>query len=344
VNRFWISDFRFRIGRTRRQKVFCLALSGLLFTICFPAHAQHQKKVHRIGLLTTGFPESLPHLIDAFKQGLQEHGYVEGQNVLLELRYAEGQPERLPVLAAELVRLKVDVIVAIPNPAIEAVKQATQTIPIVMPIGSDPVGVSFVASLARPGANITGLSAYSPELNGKRLEIFKETIPKLSKVALLTTPNVRGNAIDLKDTEAVARSLQLRTQSLNVGSSSDLGGVFKTMIKERSDAFIVFPGQPTLFANRKQVVELAAKNRLPAMYPLADYVDTGGLISYGVSNRDMFRRAASYVDKILKGAKPAELPIEQPTKFELVINLKTAKQLDMTIPPGVLARADRVIK
>jgi putative tryptophan/tyrosine transport system substrate-binding protein len=251
VNRFWISDFRFRIGRTRRQKVFCLALSGLLFTICFPAQAQHQKKVHRIGLLTTGFPESLPHLIDAFKQGLQEHGYVEGQNVLLELRYAEGQPERLPVLAAELVRLKVDVIVAIPNPAIEAVKQATQTIPIVMPIGSDPVGVSFVASLARPGANITGLSAYSPELNEKRLEIFKETIPKLSKVALLTTPNVRGNAIDLKDTEAVARSLQLRTQSLNVGSSSDLGGVFKTMIKERSDAFIVFPGQPTLFANRK---------------------------------------------------------------------------------------------
>jgi putative tryptophan/tyrosine transport system substrate-binding protein len=319
-------------------------LSGLLFTICFSAQAQHQKKVHRIGLLTTGFPESLPHLIDAFKQGLQEHGYVEGQNVLLELRYAEGQPERLPILAAELVRLKVDVIVAIPNPAIEAVKQATQTIPIVMPIGSDPVGVSFVASLARPGANITGLSAYSPELNGKRLEIFKETIPKLSKVALLTTPNVRGNAIDLKDTELVARSLQLRTQSLNVGSSSDLGGVFKTMIKERSDAFIVFPGQPTLFANRKQVVELAAKNRLPAMYPLADYVDTGGLISYGVSNRDMFRRAASYVDKILKGAKPAELPIEQPTKFELVINLKAAKQLDMTIPPGVLARADRVIK
>jgi putative ABC transport system substrate-binding protein len=188
------------------------------------------------------------------------------------------------------------------------------------------------------------LSAYSPELNGKRLEIFKETVPKLSQVALLMSPNVRGNAIDLKDTELVARSLQMRTQTLNVGSSSDLAGVFNTMIKERCDAFIVFPGQPTLFAYRKRVVELAAKNRLPGMYPLADYVETGGLISYGVNNRDMFRRAAVYVDKILKGAKPADLPIEQPTKFELVINLKTAKQIGLTIPPNVLARADKVIR
>ncbi|HEU4638925.1 MAG TPA: ABC transporter substrate-binding protein [Candidatus Binatia bacterium] len=202
--------------------MLCFSLAALLFALSLPAEAQQQKKLHRIGLLTTGFPDSLPHLINAFKQGLRDHGYVEGQNVRLELRYAEAQAERLPILAAELVRLKVDVIVAIPNPAIDALKQATQTIPIVMPIGSDPVGVGFVASLARPGGNITGLSAYSPELNGKRLEIFKETIPKLSQVALLTSPNVRGNTIDLKDTELAARSLQLRTQSFNVGSSSDL--------------------------------------------------------------------------------------------------------------------------
>jgi ABC-type uncharacterized transport system substrate-binding protein len=218
---FWIFDFRYWNRRTKSTKSLSFGLAVLLFALSLPAEAQQQKKLHRIGLLTTGFPDSLPHLINAFKQGLRDHGYVEGQNVLLELRYAEAEAERLPILAAELVHLKVDVIVAIPNPAIDALKQATQTIPIVMPIGSDPVGVGFVASLARPGGNITGLSAYSPELNGKGLEIFKETIPKLSQVALLTSPNVRGNTIDLKDTELAARSLQLRTQSFNVGSSSD---------------------------------------------------------------------------------------------------------------------------
>jgi ABC-type uncharacterized transport system substrate-binding protein len=218
---FWIFDFRYWNRRTKSTKSLSFGLAVLLFALSLPAEAQQQKKLHRIGLLTTGFPDSLPHLINAFKQGLRDHGYVEGQNVLLELRYAEAEAERLPILAAELVHLKVDVIVAIPNPAIDALKQATQTIPIVMPIGSDPVGGGFVASLARPGGNITGLSAYSPELNGKRLEIFKETIPKLSQVALLTSPNVRGNTIDLKDTELAARSLQLRTQSFNVGSSSD---------------------------------------------------------------------------------------------------------------------------
>jgi ABC-type uncharacterized transport system substrate-binding protein len=218
---FWIFDFRYWNRRTKSTKSLSFGLAVLLFALSLPAEAQQQEKLHRIGLLTTGFPDSLPHLINAFKQGLRDHGYVEGQNVLLELRYAEAEAERLPILAAELVHLKVDVIVAIPNPAIDALKQATQTIPIVMPIGSDPVGVGFVASLARPGGNITGLSAYSPELNGKRLEIFKETIPKLSQVALLTSPNVRGNTIDLKDTELAARSLQLRTQSFNVGSSSD---------------------------------------------------------------------------------------------------------------------------
>ena len=316
----------------------------LLLAVEVMAQAQQPTKVPRIGFLTTGFPVTIAHLLEGFKQGLREHGYVEGQNVILEVRYGEAKAERLPILAAELARLKVDVIIALPNSAIEAVKHATQTIPIVMPIGSDPVGVGFIDSLARPAGNITGLSAYSPELNGKRLELLKETVPKLSRVALLMSPKIPGNAIDLKETEVAARSLQLRIQLFELQESTDLEGLFKTMIKERAEALIVFPGQPTLFANRKQVVELAAKNRLPAMYPLADYVAAGGLTSYGVNNRDLFRRAAAYVDKILKGAKPADLPVEQPMTFEFIINLKAAKQIGLTIPPNVLVRANRVIK
>ena len=201
-------------------------------------------------------------------------------------------------------------IVAIPNSAIEVVKQATQTIPIVMPIGSDPVGVGFAATLARPGGNITGLSAYAPELNGKRLELLKEAVPKLSGVALLMSPNIPGNAVDLKETQVAARSLRLRAQLFEVPGSADLEGLFRTIARESIDALLVYPGQPTLFVNRARVVELAAKHRLPAMYPLADYVRAGGLMSYGINNFDLFRRAATYVDKILKGAKPADLPIE----------------------------------
>src|SRR3989454_9279132 len=240
-----------------KKKIIGLTLSAFLFALCASAGAQQPKKVPRIGLLTAGFPASIAHLLDGFKQGLRELGYVEGQNILLELRYGEAKTEQLPILATELVRMKVDVIVAIPNPAIEAVRQATQTIPIVMPIGSDPVGVGFVASLARPGGNITGLSAYSPELNGKRLEILKETVPKISRVALLMSPNIPGNAIDLKETELAARSLRLRSQLFEVQGSSDLDNVFKAMAKEHAEAFIVFPGQPTLFSNRKQVVEIS---------------------------------------------------------------------------------------
>jgi putative ABC transport system substrate-binding protein len=303
-----------------------------------------QPKTARVGFITTGFPASIVHLLEGFKQGMREHGYVEGHNILLELRYAEGQAKQLPALAMDLVRSKVDVIVAITNPAVKAARQATQTIPIVMPIGSDPVGAGFAASLARPGGNITGLSAYSPELNGKRLELLKEAVPDLSRVALLMSPKVPGNPMDLKETEAAARSLRLRSQLYEVGDSSDLETVFKTMANEKADGFVVFPGQPTLFVSRNQIVELAARYRLPAVYPLADYVTAGGLISYGVNNLDLFRRAATYVDKILRGAKPADLPIEQPTKFEFVINLKTAKQIGLTIPPNVLARADRVIR
>jgi putative ABC transport system substrate-binding protein len=213
-----------------------------------------------------------------------------------------------------------------------------------MPIGSDPVGAGFVKTLARPGGNITGLNAYSPELNGKRLEILKESLPKLSQVGLLVSGNFPGNAIDLKDTEDAARSMQIQTHLLEVRDGADVEKVFNIMASKRIEAATAVPGQPTLFASRKQVVKFAAKNRLPVMYPLADYVVAGGLMSYGVNNLDLFRRAASYVDRILKGANPAELPVEQPNQFDFIINLRTAKQIGITMPPHVLARADRVIR
>jgi putative ABC transport system substrate-binding protein len=330
--------------KSKFQNLKWLVLATFLLTTVSLVETQQTKRIPRIGFLSSVSPMQFAHLKDAFLHGLRELGYVEGNNIVIEWRWAEGQIEQLPKLAAELVRLKVDIIVAVTNPGIEAVKRATQTIPIVISIGSDPVGAGFVASLARPGGNITGLSAYSAELNGKRLEILKETVPTLSRVALLISPSVPGNAIDLKETELAARSLRLRIQTLEVRGSTDLGHVFKSMTKERAEALVVFPGQPTLFSNRKQLVELAEKNRLAAMYPLADYVDAGGLMSYGVSNVDLFRRAATFVDKILKGAKPADLPVEQPMKFEFVINLKTAKQIGLTVPPNVLARADRVIR
>jgi putative ABC transport system substrate-binding protein len=316
----------------------------MLLALSFPAEAQQPKKVPRIGILFAGTPSTTAHLFEAFKQGLRELGYVEDQSVLLERRYGEAKAEQFPALAAELVRLKVDVIVAVTNPGIEAVKQATDTIPIVMPNSSDPVGAGFAASLARPGGNITGLSAFSPELNGKRLELLKETLAKLSRVALLLNPNVPGNALDLKETESVARSLRLRIQSLEVRGLSDLESAFKAMTKGHADALIMFPGHPVLFVNRKKIVELAAKNRLPAIYSLREFVDDGGLMFYGPNLAESYRRAATYVDKILRGAKPADLPVEQPTKFEFVINLKAAKQIGLTIPPNVLARADKVIK
>jgi putative ABC transport system substrate-binding protein len=325
------------------NRIFIIAC--LLLAVLLPPRSEGQQpKIARVGLVTTGFPASIAHLLEGFKQGMREHGYVEGHNILLELRYAKGQAKQLPALAMDLVRSKVDVIVAIPNPAVEAARQATQTIPIVMPIGSDPVGAGFAASLARPGGNITGLSAYSPELNGKRLELLKELVPSISRVALLMSPKVPGSPLDLKETEAAAQSLRLRSQLHEVDGSADLENVFKALVNKKAEGFVVFPGQPTLFISRKQIVDLAAKYRLPAMYPLADYVTAGGLTSYGVNNLDLFRRAATYVDKILKGTKPADLPIEQPTKFEFIINLKAAKQIGLTIPPNVLARADRVIK
>ena len=308
------------------------------------AEAQQPTKIPRIGVLAAATPATAAHLIEAFKQGLHEHGYVEGQNVVLELRFGEGKAEQFPILAAELVRLKVDVILALTNPVIDAVRQATQTIPIVMPAASDPVGAGFVASLARPSGNITGLTGYSPELNGKRLELLKEAFPKLSRVALLLSPNFPGSTLDLKETQSAARSLGLRIQPLEVRDDSDIDRSFKAMIKERADALTMFPGHPVLFVNRKKIVELAANHRLPAMYSLIEFVDAGGLMFYGPDLLAGYRRAADYVDKLLKGAKPADLPVEQPTKFEFVINLKASRRIGLTIPPNVLARADKVIR
>jgi len=308
------------------------------------AEAQQPTKILRIGFLAAATPATAAHLLEAFKQGLHEHGYVEGKNTVLELRFGEGKAEQFPILAAELVRLKVDVIVALTNPVIDAVRQATQTIPIIMPAASDPVGARFVASLARPGGNITGLTGYSPELNGKRLEILKEAFPKLSRVALLLSPNFPGSTLDLKETESAARALGLRMQPLEVRDDSDIDRSFKAMIKERADALTMFPGHPVLFVNRKKIVELAANDRLPTMYSLIEFVEAGGLMFYGPDLLVGYRRAADYVDKILKGAKPAELPVEQPTKFDLVINLKTAKALRLEVPPTLLARADEVIE
>ena len=327
------------------RKVFiCLALSTMVLAIGLPAQAQQPKKIAKIGVLFVGPPAAPVPLLEAFRQGLRELGYVEGKTIVLEIRYGEGRFERLPELARELVGLKVDAIVTPTDVAIAAVKRETQTIPIVMAVSSDPVGTGFVASLARPGGNITGLSSISPELSGKRLELLREIVPGLSRVAFLWNPDIRGAMFDHKETQDAARSLRLQLQSVEVLRAEDLDRAFSAITKERAQALILPAANPVAFANRGQIASFAQKNRLPSMYAQKEYVDAGGLISYGPSTTGMFRRAATFVDKILKGAKPADLPVEQPSKFELVINLKTAQQIGVTIPPNVLARADQVIK
>jgi putative ABC transport system substrate-binding protein len=327
-----------------RKVLICLALSTMLLALGLPAQAQQPKKIAKIGYLVPATPAAHAPNLEAFRQGLRELGYVEGKTFVLELRYGEGRFERLPELARELVGLKVDVIVTVADPAIAAVKRETQTIPIVMATSTDPVATGFVASLARPGGNVTGLSGMTPELSGKRLELLREVVPGLSRVALLWNPDVRGNLFDYNTTEGAARSLRLQLQSVEVPRAEDFERAFSAITKERAQALILAGTNPIAFANRGQIASFAQKNRLPSIYASMEYVDAGGLMSYGPSLPNMFRRAATYVDKILKGAKPADLPVEQPTKFELVINLKTAKQIGVTIPPNVLARADRVIK
>jgi len=283
-------------------------------------------------------------LAEAFRQGLRELGYIEGKNILIEYRYAEGNLDRLPGLVAELVQLKVDVLIVINLPAIRAAKQATKTIPIVIVTSVDPVATGLVDSLARPGGNITGLTTLTRELSGKRLELLKETVPRMSRVGVLWDTNAPGPIIGYKEYEAVARALKIPLQSLEVrGPDPDLKGAFQAAAKGRASALIAITN-PVLSRYQKQIADLAIKNRLPSMYERGQYVEAGGLMSYATNQAEQFRRAAVYVDKILKGRTPADLPVEQPMKFEFIINLKAAKQIGFTVPPNVLVRADRVIR
>jgi len=316
----------------------------MLFALCSLAAAEQPKKIAKIGYLFASTPAATAKNVEAFRQGLRERGHVEGKTFVLELRYGEARAERFPDLARELVGLKVDVIVVSTDAAIAAVKRETQTIPIVMALSNDPVGTGFVASLARPGGNVTGLSNMSPDLSGKRLELIKEVVLGLSRVAFLWNPDVRGAVLEYKETEGAASSLGLQVQSVEVVRAEDLDRAFSAIMKDRAQALIVAPVNPVAFANRSQIASFTQTNRLPSMYGQREFVDGGGLMSYGPSIPDMHRRAATYVDKVLKGTKPADLPVEQPRKFELVINLKTAKQIGLTIQPNVLARADKVIK
>jgi len=307
------------------------------------AVAQQPKKVPLIGFLCGPSLASITPLADAFRQGLRELGYVEGQSLAIEWRSAEGVNERLPNLAAELVKLKVDVILTRGTPATQAAKKATQTIPIVMTGGSDPLGTGLVTSLARPGGNVTGLTDVYSDLGGKQLELLKEASSKVSRVAVLWDPANPGNTTWLRGMKVAAGALSLTLQPVEVQGPNDLQPAFSTVKRERARALSVLSNAVTT-TYRTRIVDFAAKSRLPTMYPDREAVETGGLMSYGPNLSDMWRRAATYVDKILKGTKPADLPVEQPTKFELVINLKTAKQIGLTIPPELLARANRLIK
>jgi putative ABC transport system substrate-binding protein len=288
-------------------------------------------------------PSTISARTEAFRQGLGELGYVEGKNIVVEWRFAEGKFDRLPELAAELVRLKVQVIVSAASPVARTVKEATKTIPIVMASDDDPVGNGFVASLARPGGNITGLSNLSPELSSKQLELLKEIVPRLSRVAVFGTSTRPGNTQSLKEIELAAGAFGVKVQYLDVQKSKDIETAFRAASKGRADAILVL-ASPFLLSDRTQLADLAVKSRLPAIYPRPEFIEAGGLMTYGPSVNDLFRRAATFVDKILKGTKPADLPVEQPKKFEFVINLKAAKQIGLTIPPNVLARADKVIR
>jgi putative tryptophan/tyrosine transport system substrate-binding protein len=314
-----------------------------LLAVAVIAEAQQPKKVPRIGYLTVPPLSANMARVEAFRQGLRELGYVEGKNVVIEWRSADGKVERQGELAAELVRLKVDLIVTSGPTMTRSARDASATIPIVMAQDSDPVGNGFVASLPRPGGNITGLSVLAPELSGKQLELLKEIIPKLSRVAVIGNSNEPANAKILKEIELAAGPLGVKPQPVDVLSPKDIPIGLRAATKAHADALVVL-ASAVLSDHRKEVANLALKSRLPAVYPESRWCDDGGLMSYGTSLTDLSRRAATYVDKILKGIKPADLPVEQPTKFEFVINLKAAKQIGLTIPPEVLARADKVIK
>jgi putative tryptophan/tyrosine transport system substrate-binding protein len=323
---------------------FVVTLTLSLFVAPLTAEAQQATKVHRIGRLSSGSPTEPNPNLEAFRQGLRELGYVEGQNLVIESRYAEGSPERLRDLALELVQRKMDVIVAVASAATRAVQHATRTIPIVIAGGSDPVGDGLVASLARPGGNTTGFSNLTVELPGKRLELLKEAVPQSARIAVLANPAASGYESAMNNLTVAARALGLQLHVVELRSADELDATFAAMTRAGADALIVV-GEPLLLDSlRGRTVDLAAKHRLPAMYSWRELVVAGGLMSYGPSLPDMHRRAATYVDKILKGAKPADLAVEQPSKFELVINLKTAQALGLTIPPSVLFQANEVIR
>ncbi len=327
----------------RRAFIFTLALGLLLAPLA--AEAQQAGKVYRIGFLGSA-PPATPDMarnINAFLRGMRDLGYVEGQNLRIEWRFAEGRAERHPGFAAELVGLKVDVIVAVVTPAVQAAKGATTTIPIVMITAGDPVGSGLVASLARPGGNVTGLSSMTIDLSAKQVELLKASVPKVTRVAVLWNPAHPAHPLMLKEAEGAARAVAVQLQILEARDPDEFDRAFAAMTRERAGALLVL-ADPMFFAHRVRLTQLAAKSRLPSMYLTREYVEAGGLISYGPSYLDLCLRAATYVDKILKGAKPSDLPVEQPTKFELVINLKTAKALGLTIPQSVLIRADEVIQ
>jgi putative ABC transport system substrate-binding protein len=325
-----------------RDKIFYLALYAVLLALSFPAGAQQSGKIPRIGFLGAASASGYAPQLEAFRRGLRDLGYVEGKNIILEYRWAEGTYDRLPVLAAELVRLKPDLVLTHGTAGTRAAKQATTTIPIVMAVSGDAVATGLVASLAHPGGNITGSSFFNPELAAKRLELLKEVVPALTRVAVLMNPGNPVNEVSLQAMERTARSLGLELQQVNVGGPEEFNVAFSTIVKGRAGALSVFD-DAMLIAQARRVADLAAKNRLPTI-GFSELAEAGGLMSYGVNFPDLWRRAATYVDKILKGAKPADLPVEQPTKFEFIINLKIAKQIGLTIPQSVLYRADKVIK
>ena len=324
----------------KRAAVPSILVVVVLLAVAVIAEAQQPTKIPRIGYLTNAPLSVISTNRDVFRQGLRELGYIEGKNIIFEWRSGEQSRERQRAMAAELVRLKVDVIVAGGSGDIRAAKEATSTIPIVMVNSGDAVASGFVASLARPGGNITGLSTLRPELMGKRLELLKEILPKLSRLALFMGLSAGDAAQISKELDAAAGAVGVKLQPLDIKVGTDFESAFRAALKERADAALVRVGGPILDPQRKHVAELAVKNRLPVMYESADEVQAGGLISYGISDADLYRRAATFVDKILRGRTPAELPVEQPTKFELFINLKAAKQIGLTIPPNVLTRAD----
>ena len=329
--------------RTIKIKCFLSLFAVSIVAFSSPVIAQQTSKVPRIGYLIVSNPTAISDRLEAFREGLLELGYVEGKSVVIDQRWAEGKVDRMPELAAELMRLKVDIILSAGPQSTRVAKETTSTTPIVMGFDNDPVGNGFVASLARPGANITGLSTLAPEISGKQLEILKETVPRLSRVAVFGTSTQPGTAQSLKEIELAAKKLGLKLQFLDIPSAKEMETAFRAAGKGRAEASLVL-NSPVFNSPRTQITDLAAKNQLPTIYWATEFIEAGGLMTYSVSFTHLFHRAATYVDKILKGRKPADLPVEQPTKFEFVINLKAAKQIGLTIPPNVLARADKVIR